>query len=190
MNRKSRIYLIKDLGVIPNPAIAEFVQSFSHCISEMATSSHLMFFQALTITFQPEISAPRCKWQVVELRQELSRRLCALSSRQKTPGCTSLQHESLSLAAVWPPHWCSRMGLQTHVKQGTNRTAHYKHGLPLAPAAVLCRAPVPGLERFSQPSALSPHHHTVPTGYNNPVCPNTGHPKVPLWPLSHTPALH
>lgn len=153
-------------------------------------SSHLMFFQALSITFQPEISAPRCKWQVVELRQELSPRLCVLSSRQKTPGCTSLQHESLSLAAVWPPQWCSRMGLQTHVKQGTNHTAHYKHELPLAPAAVLCQAPLPGLERFSQPSALSPHHHSVPTGSNNPARPHTDHPKVPPWPLSHIPAPH
>lgn len=55
-------------------------------------SSRLTDFQAVTVTFQPEISAPRCKWQVVELRQKLSPRLCALSSRQKAPGCTSPQH--------------------------------------------------------------------------------------------------
>lgn len=46
-------------------------------------------FQALTVTFQLEISTLRCKWQVVELTLELT--------RKKAPGYTGLKHGSLSL---------------------------------------------------------------------------------------------
>lgn len=104
-------------------------------------------FQALTVTFQPEISKLRCKWQVVELRLELP--------RKKAPGYTGLKHGSLSLAAVWPPQWCSRIDNGAYVKQRTNCRAHYKLGLLLTPAAAFCHALLPGFDCFSQPTALS-----------------------------------
>lgn len=72
MNGNTLIYLIKSLDK------AEFAQSFSQYISAIAMSSQLSDFQAWTNTFQPEMSTLKCKWQVVELRQELSDWLCSL----------------------------------------------------------------------------------------------------------------
>lgn len=83
------------MTVIHNPARAEFGQSFSYCISEIAMNRHLTDFQALNVTFQPEINTLRHKWQVVKLRLELP--------RKKAPGYSGLKHGSLSLPAVWPP---------------------------------------------------------------------------------------
>jgi len=158
-------------------------------------SSHLTNFQASTATFQSEISAPRCKWQVLEPRWSLSPRLCALSSRQKAPGCASLQHGVF--------HWLRSghlggaeqlTGLTSSRGQAAQPTTNMgSHSLPQLPSAMphslgLNASPSRQLSESLLPRCAHqvrqpcPSTHRPPQGTSVAALPHPGTLLVPLLP--------